>query len=169
MKPKNPDRRTFVQAGSALLGMGLPLQRAASAADATLPARPDAVFVPPERLQEHLTKLFGDTPVQTGRVALNLPALAENGNSVALGINAEPDTNNLPPGKLYLFAEKNPLPDIARFTTDATLTGGLDIATRIRLSDSQRIIAIARYSDGTLFAGEASIIVTLAACIDLPT
>ena len=47
--------------------------------------------------------------------------------------------------------------------------GRAQIATRIKLADSQRIVAVAAMSDGSFWAGEAEIIVTIAACVeDLP-
>jgi len=40
------------------------------------------------------------------------------------------------------------------------------IATRIKLADSQKIIAIAETSTGQFFSASADVIVTLAACIE---
>ncbi|HEX2655292.1 MAG TPA: thiosulfate oxidation carrier protein SoxY, partial [Xanthobacteraceae bacterium] len=38
--------------------------------------------------------------------------------------------------------------------------------TRIRLSDTQKVIAIAQLSDGTFWSDSADLIVTIAACIE---
>lgn len=122
----------------------------------------------PEPLQDQLNDLFGDSPIPLGQVNLSLPALAENGNSVALGVTINQVAAAYPKA-LYVFAEKNPLPDILRCEFSPSARANQQIDARIRLSNSQRIIAISRFSDGTLRAGEASIVVTLAACIDIPT
>lgn len=129
----------------------------------------------PQRLHKHMTEIFGNTDIPLAQVSVSLPALAENGNSVALGVSIKAAEN---PSRwldrLYVFAEKNPLPDILRCTFPAPAVPQQSrnqeetVSTRIRLSDSQRIIAVAQFNDGSLVAGEASIVVTLAACIDLP-
>jgi len=135
-------------------------------------------LVIPERIKEHLSNLFGTSPIPLGGINLSLPALAENGNSVALGISIDPINaiTQAHLNKLYVFAEKNPLPDILRCEFAApssavsanSFIGRQQVDARIRLADSQRIITVAQYSDGTLSAGEAAIVVTLAACIDIP-
>jgi sulfur-oxidizing protein SoxY len=40
------------------------------------------------------------------------------------------------------------------------------VTTRIRLADSQKIVAITELSDGTFWSAQADVIVTLAACIE---
>ena len=67
---------------------------------------------------------------------------------------------------IYVFADKNPLPDVARFHLSVD-SGRARVATRIRLADSQTIAAVAQLSDGSLWSGTAEIIVTLAACIGM--
>lgn len=130
------------------------------------------LFVPPERLSAHFAELFGNRAIAKRGVTLSLPALAENGNSVALGLNIDNRSTESSVEHVYVFAEKNPLPDVARFRlspqqtiTDSAIT---ELALRIRLADSQQIIAVAETQTGMLYAGVASIIVTLAACIDIP-
>ena len=43
------------------------------------------------------------------------------------------------------------------------------VGTRIKLGDSQRIVAIAETSDGTFWSAGADVIVTLAACLEEST
>ena len=40
------------------------------------------------------------------------------------------------------------------------------ISTRIRLADSQKVVAIARLSDGTFWSASVDVVVTLAACTE---
>lgn len=167
------DRRNLLKGGAGVLGSSLLLTAGqARAAAPTVSPENTATemlrYIPPPSLQGHLQELFGDAPILAGRVSLALPALAENGNSVALGATAIADNSSAAPRRLFLLAEKNPLPDIAHLTFSDTHSGPVEFAMRIRLADSQRIVGIAQYADGALYAGEASIIVTLAACIDLP-
>ena len=44
--------------------------------------------------------------------------------------------------------------------------GRAKVATRIKLADSQQVIAIAEMSDGSFWSGSADVIVTLAACVE---
>jgi sulfur-oxidizing protein SoxY len=40
------------------------------------------------------------------------------------------------------------------------------VSTRIRLGDSQNIVAIAQLSDGTFWSDKAELVVTLPACVE---
>jgi sulfur-oxidizing protein SoxY len=42
------------------------------------------------------------------------------------------------------------------------------LSTRIRLSDTQTVVAIAEMSDGSFWSGSAEVVVTLAACMEEP-
>ena len=121
----------------------------------------------PQSLEAHVATLFGTQPIVRSGITLKLPALAENGNSVALSIETDQRRSQQRIQKLYLFAEKNPLPDIARFEF-AEPMDKQSIDLRVRLADSQTILAVAQTNDGTLLGDHASIVVTIAACIDIP-
>jgi sulfur-oxidizing protein SoxY len=64
-----------------------------------------------------------------------------------------------------VFSQKNPQPDVAIFRFSAR-SGRAAVSTRIRLHDSQTIVAVAAYSDGSFWSGSADLIVTLPACAD---
>jgi sulfur-oxidizing protein SoxY len=44
--------------------------------------------------------------------------------------------------------------------------GRAGVATRVRLADTQTVVAICELSDGTFWSGSASVVVTLAACLE---
>jgi len=120
----------------------------------------------PAHMQRAMHQAFGDSPIATGRVALTLPALAENGNSVRLSVAVDsPMTDEDHVEFIALFAEANPLPDIARFEL-GPLSGRAEIETRIRLSAEQSVVAVAGMNDGSLWSGSATIVVTIAACLE---
>jgi sulfur-oxidizing protein SoxY len=120
----------------------------------------------PEALQGALRREFGKSPITPGRITLDLPALAENGNSVRVTVTAQsPMTETDHVATIHLFAEHNPLPDIARFTL-GPLSGRARVETRIRVAAEQTILAIARTNDGSLWSGSAHIVVTEAACLE---
>ena len=66
---------------------------------------------------------------------------------------------------IHVFNEKNPQPNISNFYLGPH-AGRAQVSTRIRLADSQKIVAIARLSDGSFWSASADVVVTLAACTD---
>ncbi|MEM7497717.1 MAG: SoxY-related AACIE arm protein [Pseudomonadota bacterium] len=122
----------------------------------------------PDKMQAEIAALYGERAITEGRVTLKMPALAENGNSVPMRVSVpdSPMTAEDHVRSITVFSPENPLPVIARFHLSPR-SGKADVALRIRLADSQVMVAIAEMSDGTLWRGTAETIVTLAACIDL--
>ena len=109
---------------------------------------------------------MGDAPVRVGKVGLDMPPIAENGNSVPLTVSVEsPMTLAEHVRSIHIFAEENPLPNVAHFYLGPR-AGKAQISTRIRLFKSQRILAVAALSDGSFWSGSAEIVITLAACIE---
>ena len=146
-----PARRSWLRDAATLVCLAaVPLPLAAAPDDVAAARRTD----------------FGDVPLQEGRVRLTLPALAENGNSVALSIDVDsPMTAADHVVAIHVFAEKNPLPKIAEFRL-GPLSGRASVSTRIRLADTQKVIAVAELSNGELFSAAAETVVTQAACLD---
>ena len=105
-------------------------------------------------------------PIRDGKVTLDLPPLVENGNTVPMVVTVEsPMTEADHVRAIHVFNEKNPQPHVL----DARLgpqNGKAFLATRIKLADAQKVVAIAEMSDGTYWRASADVIVTLAACIE---
>ena len=147
--PSPPDRRAFL-AGAALLTV-LPL----SAARAT-----------PDAMAAAIKEVVGEGTIREGKVKLDLPPLVENGNVVPVTVSVEsPMTPADHVKAIHVFNEKNPQPHVfsARL---GPRNGKAVIATRIKLADSQKIVAIAETSSGAFWSASADVIVTLAACIE---
>lgn len=124
------------------------------------------VFLPPKDIRPDIAKLTGGATVKAGRVKLELPALAENGNSVPFTVRVEsPMTASDYVKSVHVFAERNPRPLVVtfHFQPDA---GRAEVATRIRLAGTQRVLAIASLSDGSFWSGQVNVVVTAAACLD---
>jgi sulfur-oxidizing protein SoxY len=66
---------------------------------------------------------------------------------------------------IHVFNEKNPQPHVLHATLGPRCGRGT-MSTRIKLNDSQRIVAIAELSDGTFWTAGADVVVTLAACVE---
>jgi len=122
----------------------------------------------PEAMQRAIRQVVGEAPVRKGKVTLDVPALVENGNSVALTIEVEsPMTAKDHVKAIHVFNEKNPLPNVISAYLGPR-AGQAKVSTRMRLADSQRILAVAELSDGTFWSDEVEVIVTIAACLEDP-
>ncbi|MDQ8728722.1 SoxY-related AACIE arm protein [Bradyrhizobium sp. LHD-71] len=119
-----------------------------------------------ETMQAAIHAFSHGAPIRQGRLKLDIPPLVENGNSVPLVITVDsPMTEKDFVKAVAVFNERNPQPNIATFHLGPR-SGRAFISTRIRLGDSQTIMAIAQLSDGTLWSGSAELIVTLPACVE---
>jgi sulfur-oxidizing protein SoxY len=138
----------------------------AAAAPAVPAAAAPAV---PGKMETAIRSIIGEAPVRQGRVTLDLPPLVENGNVVPMSVSvASPMTKEDHVKAIHVFNEKNPQPNVISVKLGAR-AGKAAISTRIRLADTQKIVAIAEMSDGTCWSGTQEVIVTIAACLeDLP-
>jgi sulfur-oxidizing protein SoxY len=113
-----------------------------------------------------IKRITGGAAVQEGRVKLEIPVLADNGNSVSLRVIVDsPMTVANHVKSIHLIAPKNPRPAVASFFYGAG-AGRPQLSTRIRLSGSQGVMAIAAMSDGSYWSATAEVAVTVSACWD---
>lgn len=141
------NRRAFVLSGSALLATRAP-------ARAT-----------PAQVADLIANLIGTAGVADSGLKLDLPLMVENGNVVAMTVTADPPPAGIHVESLHVFAEANPLPEVLTLRFGPA-SARPSISTRIRLATSQKVIAIAKLSDGSFRRDEVDLLVTLAACID---
>lgn len=117
-------------------------------------------------LEEAIRKSTGGAEVKKGRVTLDVPPLIDNGNSVPITVKVDsPMTPEDHVKAIHLFTEKNPQPYILNAHLGPR-SGRAAVTTRARIADSGRVIAIAQLSDGSCWSDEASVIVTLSACLE---
>jgi sulfur-oxidizing protein SoxY len=139
--------------GTVTLGIGL-----------ALTVRPASAT--PESMRAAIRKIVGEASIKKGKVKIDLPPLIENGNAVALTVAAEsPMTAANHVKAIHVVTEKNPQPNVMSIYLGPR-AGRASVATRIRLADSQKVIAIAHMSDGSFWSDEVEVIVTLAACLE---
>ena len=133
---------------------------------AGLTTAPMTATATPEQAQEAIGKLVGAAQVRPGRVKLELPPLVENGNVVPLTVSVDsPMSATDRVRAIHLFAQKNPQPYVAVFRFGPR-AGRAAVSTRIRLADSQSVVAICEMSDGSFWSGAAEAVVTIAACTE---
>ena len=120
----------------------------------------------PAELASAIRIVTNGAQVRTGKVKLDVPPLVENGNTVPLTVNvASPMAPEDHVRSIHIFNEKNPQPNIGNFHLGPH-SGRAQVSTRIRLADSQKIVAIAKLSDGSFWSASVEVIVTLAACTE---
>jgi len=153
---RQTSRREFLKAaGGAAAGLGLGSVIVVAPAPAT-----------PAEMQEAIRKVVGGARVTPGKVKLDLPPLIENGNAVPLTVTIDsPMTEAEHVRAVHVFTEKNPQPNVVSFHLGPR-AGRAKLTTRVRLADSQNVVAICELSDGSFWSDSAGIVVTLAACLE---
>ncbi|QBE64034.1 SoxY-related AACIE arm protein [Pseudoduganella lutea] len=132
----------------------------------TLLALVRPVAATPQQMASAISAYTGNRLPQTGRVKFEIAQLIDNGNAVPVTIRVEsPLTAEDHVTGIAIFNEKNPETDVVRFTLGPR-AGKAEVSTRIRLATSQKLVAVAKMSDGSCWQQTVDVIVTLAACIE---
>jgi sulfur-oxidizing protein SoxY len=137
-----------------LLGAGLTLTLIAADEAAATPAETDA----------ELQKFTGGAVTERGKIAIDLPEIAENGNTVPLSIRVDsPMTADDHVSEILVLADGNPNAGVARFhlTPDA---GRAEVGTRIRLNATENVIVAAKTSAGKFYVERKVVKVTVGGC-----
>ena len=144
-------------------------RRVLRAAGAVLAAR---VLVRPagaqgsDELAAAVAQFAGGRQVQRGRVKLDIAKLVDNGNVVPMRVTVDsPMSAADHVSEIAVFNEKNPQREVGRFALGPR-AGKADVSTRIRLATSQKLVALARMNDGSVWSETIDVIVVLAACTD---
>jgi sulfur-oxidizing protein SoxY len=113
-----------------------------------------------------IRRVTGGAEVTPGRVKLELPPLVENGNTVAMSVSVNsPMTATDYVKAIHVFTEKNPQPNVISVQLGPR-AGRASISTRIRLADTQQIVAICEMSDGSFWSHAVDVVITLGACLE---
>jgi sulfur-oxidizing protein SoxY len=120
----------------------------------------------PASMRAAIRSVVGEAPLNRGRLKVDVPPLIENGNAVPLTVACEsPMTTEDHVKAIHVFTERNPQPNVVSIRLGPR-AGRATVSTRIRLADSQKLVAIAQMSDGSFWSEEVDVVVTLAACLE---
>lgn len=111
-----------------------------------------------------IKEFAGGKAPQAGRIVLDAPEIAENGNTVPISVSVEsPMTADDYVQSVMLLADGNPNPAVAtlHFTP---MSGTAAATTRIRLAKTQSVVAIAKMSNGAVFMDTKLVKVTIGGC-----
>ena len=112
-----------------------------------------------------LIKAFtGGKPPADGKVKLDLPEIAENGNTVPMTVSVEsPMTEQSYVSEVLVVGDGNPRGGMATFHF-TPLSGVAEANTRIRLAATQTVTAVAKMNDGALYMTTKQVKVTIGGC-----
>ena len=114
--------------------------------------------------EEAVKKLIGDAKPVEGRILLELPEIAENGNTVPFSFSVEsPMTDKDYVKAVHVFSTGNPQPLVATFHFTPE-SGKASVASRMRLAKTQDILGIAELSDGKFIMAKRTVKVTIGGC-----
>jgi sulfur-oxidizing protein SoxY len=144
------DRRRFVVAAGALGGT-LVLPSCAHAEEA-------------QNWEVLVKRLLGAAKPTEVKTMLEMPEIAENGNTVPFTVSLNsPMTDKEYVKAIHIIATANPQPSIASFHFTPQ-SGKAAVSSRARLARTQDVIAIAELSDGTFAMSKRSVKVTIGGC-----
>jgi sulfur-oxidizing protein SoxY len=114
---------------------------------------------------QDLIKAFtGGKPTPEAKVKLDLPEIAENGNTVPMTVTVEsPMTEQSHVTEVLIVGDGNPNGGMVTFHF-SQLSGVAEANTRIRLAATQNIIAVAKMNDGSFVMGAKQVKVTIGGC-----
>jgi sulfur-oxidizing protein SoxY len=108
--------------------------------------------------------VLGDAKPTEGKLTLDMPEIAENGNTVPFSVRADsPMTEKDFVKAVHIISTGNPQPGVAtfRFTPQS---GKAMVSSRMRLGKTQDVIAIAELSDGKFLMAKRAVKVTIGGC-----
>ena len=128
------------------------------------------VFLPPpahatvEAATKFMASLIGNRTPVAGRVKLTMPEIAENGNTVPVAVTVDsPMTDADHVKAIHIMADGNPAPEVASFHLSPA-NGRAEVTTRMRMSTTQNVWAVAEMKDGSVFIDKTEVKVTIGGC-----
>jgi len=113
---------------------------------------------------EQIAKFTGGKTAEKGKISIELPEIAENGNTVPLAVSVDaPMAADNYVSEILVVADGNPNPGVATFHL-SPLAGKAEASTRIRLATTQNIIVVAKTSKGEFFTNQKLVKVTIGGC-----
>jgi sulfur-oxidizing protein SoxY len=148
-----PNRRQVIAGGAAALALAaLPLEE------------PLAQQEQEPAWRQAIKKIVGDAKPIEGKVMIDMPEIAENGNTVPFTISVEsPMTDNDYVKAIHMIATGNPQPGVATFRL-TPLSGKAYVSSRMRLAQTQDVYSVAELSDGKFLMSKRNVKVTIGGC-----
>jgi sulfur-oxidizing protein SoxY len=113
---------------------------------------------------DEVAKFTGGKEATKGKITIELPEIAENGNTVPLTVTVDaPMTAQNYVSDVLVVSEGNPNPGVVTFHF-TPLSGKAEAQTRIRLAATQNIVVVAKTSSGEFYTAQKQVKVTIGGC-----
>jgi sulfur-oxidizing protein SoxY len=123
---------------------------------ATGPAQPSA--------EETIRRLSRGAKPVYGKININIPEIAENGNIVPFSITADSPMTDIDFVKsIHIVCSSNAQPHIGSFHF-TSLSGQATVTSRMRLSKSQDVFVLVEHSTGQFVLAQRTVKVTIGGC-----
>jgi len=108
--------------------------------------------------------IAGDRTIAEGKIAVDLPSIAENGLVVPLNFSVEsPMSAGDYVRSVHIFADGNPNPQVATYSF-TPLSPKAAAQLRIRLAKTQTVTVLAVMSNGDVYSAGQEVKVTIGGC-----
>ena len=130
----------------------------------TLAGWPSAALADAKAAADEVAKFTGGKAAEKGNITIELPEIAENGNTVPMTVSVEsPMTEQSYVTEVLVIGDGNPRAGMATFHF-SPLSGVAEANTRVRLAATQNITAIAKMNDGSFYTVSKQVKVTIGGC-----
>ncbi len=151
------DRRAFVVAGAAAVAFA-PFV----AADAE--SNPPASSASSQEFKDDFARIVGAATPIDGKIAVDLPEIADNGNFVPITIAVDsPMTDADHVKAIHLLSTANPRAHVATFHL-SPVNAVARVQSRMRLAKTQDVIVLAELSGGNVLISTTRVNVTIGGC-----
>jgi sulfur-oxidizing protein SoxY len=124
----------------------------------------ERAFAAAKEAADEIAKFTGGKTAAAGKISIELPEIAENGNTVPLAVSVDaPMTADNYVSEILVVSEGNPNPGVVTFHF-SPLSGKAEASTRIRLAATQNIVVVAKTSKGEFFTAQKQVKVTIGGC-----
>jgi sulfur-oxidizing protein SoxY len=104
---------------------------------------------------ELIRRLIGETATESTRVRLEIPPVFANGHSVPMTLSVDSPMNETDyVRQVLILAPQNPILTVASFQFTPQ-SGRAAVSTRIRLAETQNVLAVAQMSGGAALMARA--------------
>ncbi len=115
-------------------------------------------------IDDVVAKFTGGKTPTAGKIKLDVPEIAENGNTVPMTVSVEsPMTAQSYVSDVLIVADGNPNAGVATFHFSPA-SGVAEANTRIRLAETQNVTAVAKMNDGSFHSVSKQVKVTIGGC-----
>mgnify|MGYP003716885267 CR=1 FL=1 len=114
--------------------------------------------------EDEIAAFTGGAEMADTGITLTAPEIAENGNTVPVSVSVESamEGDDLVES-VMIVADGNPNPAVATFHF-TPMSGEAAATSRMRLAQTQNVIAVARMKDGSVFMDKKLVKVTIGGC-----